>query len=228
MVYKRVFNTPSTKQGIACFGSDLASMEHTAIADYMISPALAYDQLVNEAAKFCHRSGGHFSIGGPSVIPTQSFVEPKVLYRSESAVKQVPIDDFFPASKSSCHLTWGTLDYQCESTLRLLNSQSPSLALLIRPYVRSAKVELIDLRTILPWDIETVVKSMRRTKRLVIVHEAGMTSGVGGEIAADVRERVFLRLEAPVRRITGWVAMYGWYNILNLPGGKVTILQFVA
>jgi len=62
---------------------------------------------------------------------------------------------------------------------------------------------LIDLRTILLWDVETVVESVRRTKRLVIVHEAGMTCGVGGEITSEVGKRAFLRLVAPVRRITG-------------------------
>ncbi|OJA21456.1 hypothetical protein AZE42_10352 [Rhizopogon vesiculosus] len=52
--------------------------------------------------------------------------------------------------------------------------------------------------------MEAVVESVRRTKRLVIVHEAGMTGNVGGEIAAEVSKRAFLRLEPLVRRIAGW------------------------
>ena len=63
---------------------------------------------------------------------------------------------------------------------------------------------MIDLRTILPWDVETVTESVKKTGRLVVVHEASMTGGVGGEIAAEVQKRCFLKLEAPVRRVTGW------------------------
>lgn len=48
------------------------------------------------------------------------------------------------------------------------------------------------------------MESVKKTRRLVVVHEAGYTGGVGGEIAAEVQNRAFLRLEAPVRRITGW------------------------
>ncbi|KAG1884070.1 hypothetical protein F4604DRAFT_1677228 [Suillus subluteus] len=118
------------------------------------------------------------------------FMEPKVVYRS--------------AESDLTLLTWGTPGYHCESTLRFLNSPPPSLAPFTHSSLRSAKVELIDLRMIFSWDIETVVKSMRRTKRFVIVHQAGMVGGVGGEIAAEVGKRAFLRLEALVKRITGW------------------------
>lgn len=64
--------------------------------------------------------------------------------------------------------------------------------------------ELIDLRTILPWDVETVCESVNKTGRLVIAHEAPLTSGFGAEIAATVQERCFLRLESPIQRVTGW------------------------
>jgi 2-oxoisovalerate dehydrogenase E1 component beta subunit len=102
-------------------------------------------------------------------------------------------------------LTWGTPVYHCETALHMLsNPPSSSMASLIPESLRSAKVELIDLRSILPWDVETVVESVKRTGRLVIVHEAGMTSGAGAEIAAEVQKRCFLKLNAPVKRITGW------------------------
>ena len=68
---------------------------------------------------------------------------------------------------------------------------------------RSTKIELIDLRSILPWDVETVIDSVNRTGRLVIVHEAGLTAGVGAEISAEVEKRCFLKLNAPVKRVTG-------------------------
>jgi 2-oxoisovalerate dehydrogenase E1 component beta subunit len=66
------------------------------------------------------------------------------------------------------------------------------------------KVELIDLRTIMPWDVETIEKSVNRTGRLVIAHEAPQSGGFAGEIASTIQERCFLRLESPISRVCGW------------------------
>jgi len=63
--------------------------------------------------------------------------------------------------------------------------------------------EVIDLRTLAPLDRETVLESVKRTGRLLIVHEAPKTCGLGAEIAAFVAERAMFQLEAPVLRITG-------------------------
>merc|ERR1712100_258174 len=63
--------------------------------------------------------------------------------------------------------------------------------------------ELIDLRTLLPWDTETVEASVNKTGRLLISHEAPVTGGFGAEISASIVERCFLRLEAPVARVCG-------------------------
>ncbi len=62
-------------------------------------------------------------------------------------------------------------------------------------------VEVIDLRTIIPWDRETVLQSVKKTGRCLIVHEDTFTAGFGAEIAASVAEEAFLHLEAPVGRI---------------------------
>jgi acetoin:2,6-dichlorophenolindophenol oxidoreductase subunit beta len=62
-------------------------------------------------------------------------------------------------------------------------------------------LDVIDLRTIYPWDRETVFESVRRTGRLLVVHEAVATGGFGGEIAATVAEELFAALKAPVRRL---------------------------
>lgn len=64
--------------------------------------------------------------------------------------------------------------------------------------------EVVDLRTLMPFDVETVVNSVRRTGRLVIVHEAPRTCGFGAELAATVGEKALLHLQAPVTRITGF------------------------
>ena len=68
--------------------------------------------------------------------------------------------------------------------------------------------EIIDLRTLLPYDLETIVASVNKTGRCVVVHEATLTSGYGAELSALVQENCFYHLEAPVRRVTGWDTPY--------------------
>jgi 2-oxoisovalerate dehydrogenase E1 component beta subunit len=64
--------------------------------------------------------------------------------------------------------------------------------------------ELIDLQTLLPWDRDTVINSVKKTGRCVIVHEAPKTSGFGAEMSASIQERCFWHLEYPITRVTGW------------------------
>ena len=68
--------------------------------------------------------------------------------------------------------------------------------------------ELIDLRTIVPLDIETIAESVKKTGRCVVVHEATKTGGFGAELSALVQEHCFHSLEAPVQRVTGWDTPY--------------------
>ncbi|MDZ4692553.1 alpha-ketoacid dehydrogenase subunit beta [Terricaulis sp.] len=68
--------------------------------------------------------------------------------------------------------------------------------------------EVIDLRTLLPVDIETIEASVSKTGRCVIVHEATRTSGYGAEVSALVQERCFYKLEAPIQRVTGYDTPY--------------------
>ncbi len=69
-------------------------------------------------------------------------------------------------------------------------------------------VEVIDLRSLAPLDTETIFASVRRTGRCVVVHEAAISGGLGGEIAARVTEECFYRLEAPVLRVCGYSTPY--------------------
>ena len=69
-------------------------------------------------------------------------------------------------------------------------------------------VEVIDLRTLVPLDTDTVVESVRKTGRCVIVHEATRTCGYGAELSAIVQELCFFHLEAPIERVTGWDTPY--------------------
>ncbi|HOP18629.1 MAG TPA: alpha-ketoacid dehydrogenase subunit beta [Amphiplicatus sp.] len=68
--------------------------------------------------------------------------------------------------------------------------------------------EIIDLRTILPLDLETIEESVRKTGRCVIVHEATKTCGFGAELMAIVQEGCFYHLQAPIIRVTGWDTPY--------------------
>ncbi len=68
--------------------------------------------------------------------------------------------------------------------------------------------EVIDLRSLLPLDLDTIVQSVSKTGRCVIVHEATLTSGFGAELAALVQEYCFYHLEAPIVRVTGWDTPY--------------------
>lgn len=69
-------------------------------------------------------------------------------------------------------------------------------------------IEVIDLRTLLPLDLETLVASVNRTGRCIVLHEATLTSGFGAEIVALVQSECFYALEAPVLRVAGWDTPY--------------------
>ncbi|MEM7078321.1 MAG: alpha-ketoacid dehydrogenase subunit beta [Pseudomonadota bacterium] len=68
--------------------------------------------------------------------------------------------------------------------------------------------ELIDLRSLLPLDLDAIVSSVQKTGRCVILHEATRTSGFGAELAAVVQEECFWHLHAPIERVTGWDTPY--------------------
>lgn len=139
------------------------------------------------------------------------FFEPKILYRS--SVEHVPLSPYtLPLSSAEilCPgtdltiVSWGTPLYTIEAALSLISSPPPSLADFIPEDVKKASIEVIDLRTILPWDRDTIVRSVKKTGRLMVVHEAGKIGGVGSEIASVVTEECFLHLQAPVKRVAGW------------------------
>ncbi len=68
--------------------------------------------------------------------------------------------------------------------------------------------ELIDLRTLVPLDLDTVAQSVKKTGRCLVVHEAPKTGGFGAEVVALIQEECFWRLEAPIARVTGWDAPF--------------------
>ncbi len=68
--------------------------------------------------------------------------------------------------------------------------------------------EIIDLRSIWPLDLETIVESVKKTRRCVVVHEATRTSGFGAELLSLVQENCFYHLEAPIERVAGYDTPY--------------------
>lgn len=127
------------------------------------------------------------------------FLEPKALYRT--AVEQVPSGDYeLPLGEAEIMrpgsdvtvVGWG-------AQLRVLEA---ACDLAQKQYGISA--ELIDLQTILPWDADTIEKSVNKTGKLIVSHEAPITCGFGAEIVATIQERCFLSLEAPIQRVCGY------------------------
>lgn len=130
------------------------------------------------------------------------FMEPKILYRA--AVEQVPVASYeLPLSKAEVLkegsnvtvISYGQPLYYCIEAIRQLEAQRPDVS-----------IELIDLRTVHPFDKETVFESVKKTGRVMIVHEAYTTASIASEVAAAIQENpdTFNRLEAPVRRVAGW------------------------
>ena len=132
------------------------------------------------------------------------FFEPKRIYRAFR--EEVPEDEYV--------LPIGKARTVCEGTELTVVSWGASVIQCMQAIEKSGKsVELIDLRTIYPFDIEAVEASVRKTGRCVVVHEAPLTSGFGAEISARIMERCFLHLEAPVQRVAGFDTIMPYYKL---------------
>jgi 2-oxoisovalerate dehydrogenase E1 component beta subunit len=246
----RVFNTPLCEQGIAGFAIGYAAMGKTAIAEIQFADYIfpAFDQIVNEAAKYRYRSGNQFNVGGLTfrapygavghgglyhsqspeayfahtpglkVVMARSpitakglllscirdpnpcvFFEPKALYRA--AVEEVPEGDFtIPLGKAEVVrpgkdvtlVGWGAQVHVLNRAAEMAAKQA------------GVECEVLDLRTILPWDKPAVVASVTKTGRCIVSHEAPLTGGFGAEVAASIQDACFLHLEAPVTRVAGF------------------------
>jgi pyruvate dehydrogenase E1 component alpha subunit len=132
------------------------------------------------------------------------FLEPKVLYRAKR--EEVPIERYtIPIGRARVRRP-GT-----DLTLVTYGGMVPTaLAAADRS---KASVEVIDLRTLFPWDRETVISSVKRTGRLVVVQEAQGSAGVGAEVVAVVAEQCLFELEAPIARVTGFDAPWPQFAI---------------
>ncbi|MGD8861175.1 MAG: alpha-ketoacid dehydrogenase subunit beta [Myxococcales bacterium] len=126
------------------------------------------------------------------------FFEPKRVYR---ALKMDVPDEEYTVDLSSAKVVREGDHLTCVSYGAMLFE---ALAAADEVRAQGIDVEVIDLRTLWPLDAETVVQSVKKTGRLVVVHEAAKACGLGGEMVAQICEKAFVHLEAPPRRVTGW------------------------
>ncbi len=127
------------------------------------------------------------------------FLEPKVLYRSER--QEVPVDHFtIPIGEASVRRR-GT-----NVTIVTYGSMVPVALDAAERAAENIDAEVIDLRTVYPWDELAVLDSVRRTGRLLIVQEPPRTAGIAAEIAATVAEKAAYDLAAPIVRVCGFDA----------------------
>ncbi|GAO02779.1 alpha-ketoacid dehydrogenase subunit beta [Anaeromyxobacter sp. PSR-1] len=244
----RVIDTPlaeggiiGTAVGMALYG--LKPVPEIQFADFIFP---AFDQIVNEVAKYRYRSGGqyacpmvirtpygggikggHYHSQSPEamfihtaglkvVVPSNPydakgllisairdpdpvlFFEPKRVYRA--AKGDVPEGEYAePLGKAKITragnqvtvMAWGSMWHEVDQAAREAAAEGYDC-------------EVLDLRSLQPLDLETIVASVSKTGRAIVVHEAPRTCGFGAEIAALVQERCFLHLEAPVARVTGF------------------------
>jgi pyruvate dehydrogenase E1 component beta subunit len=126
------------------------------------------------------------------------FFEPKRIYRA--AKGDVPEGDFeVEIGKAKIAregsdvtiLAWGAMLYE-------------AIAAADQAKEKGIDCEIVDLRTLWPVDVETIVASVKKTGRVIVVHEAPKTCGFGAELVALINEKAFLHLEAPPVRVTGW------------------------
>ena len=241
----RVIDTPLAEAGIigtaigmALYG--LRPVPEIQFGDFIFP---AFDQIVNELAKFRYRSGGSYTcpvvirtpVGGgirggayhsqspealfihtpglKVVAPSNPydakglllaslrqndpvlFMEPKRIYRASRG--EVPEGDY--------EVELGKAKVVREGTQCTVIAYSGMVSIAEEAAAKSdLSIEVIDLRTLMPFDIETITASVQKTGRCVVVHEAPRTCGFGAELIASIQERALQYLEAPIVRVTGF------------------------
>ncbi len=136
------------------------------------------------------------------------YMEPKRIYR---AVKQEVSEDKFNVEIGKANVVQQGKDVTVVSYGAMMRDTQKALAMAKKAGI---SVELIDLRTIYPLDVETIAQSIKKTGRIVTVAEAPTSFGIGSEITAIANDEAFLHLEAPPKRVTGFD------TIVPLPQGE--------
>jgi pyruvate dehydrogenase E1 component beta subunit len=134
------------------------------------------------------------------------FYEPKRIYR---AIKEEVSEENYAIRLGKAKvvregsdvtfIAWGAMVRECE---RAADALLPKVS-----------AEVIDVRTLYPFDTKTIIESVKKTGRAVIVHEAPRSSGFGAEIASQISEKALLNLRAPVERVTGYDTVMPYYKM---------------
>ena len=244
----RVIDTPLAENGIIGTAIGMALYGLRPVPEIQFSDFIfpAFDQIVNELAKFRYRSGGEFScpmvirtpVGGgirgghyhsqspealfihtpglKVVAPSNPydakglllasmrqndpviFMEPKRIYRASKG--EVPEGDYTIELGKAAVVTQGT---QC-TVLAYSGMVSIAQEAAAKASEQGISIEVVDLRTLSPFDLQTILQSVEKTGRCVIVHEAPKTCGFGAELVASIQERAMAYLEAPILRVAGF------------------------
>ncbi len=238
----RVIDTPLAENGIIGTAIGMALYGLRPVPEIQFSDFIfpAFDQIVNELAKFRYRSGGQYScpvvirtpVGGgirgghyhsqsPEALfihtPGLKVVSPSNPYdakglllasmRQNDPVLFLEPKRIYRASRGEVPET----DYTIElGKARIARAGAACTVLAWSGMVSIAEeaaqdldLEVIDLRTLMPFDIDTILASVKKTGRCVIVHEAPRTCGFGAELIATIQERAMEYLEAPILRVAG-------------------------
>ena len=244
----RVIDTPLAEAGIIGTAIGMALYGLRPVPEIQFSDFIfpAFDQIVNELAKFRYRSGGQYPcpvvirtpVGGgirgghyhsqspealfihtpglKVVAPSNPydakglllacmrqndpvlFMEPKRIYRASKG--EVPEGDYDLSLGEAAVVRKGTqVTVLAWSGMVSIAEEAAKAA-----EKHGISLEVIDLRTLMPFDIETILASVRKTGRCVVVHEAPRTCGFGAELIASIQERAIEYLEAPILRVTGF------------------------
>jgi 2-oxoisovalerate dehydrogenase E1 component beta subunit len=245
---ERVIDTPLAEAGIIGTAIGMAIYGMRPIPEIQFSDFIfpAFDQIVNELAKFRYRSGGQYPcpvvirtpVGGgirgghyhsqspealfihtpglKVVMPSNPydakglllaslrqddpvlFMEPKKIYRASRG--EVPEEEYL--------VEMGKAKVVREGEQVTLIAYGAMVAVIEEAAKKAAETgiscEVIDVRTLLPFDIETLAASVNKTGRAVVVHEAPQTCGFGAELCSSLYERCLASIEAPIERVCGF------------------------
>lgn len=139
------------------------------------------------------------------------FMEPKTLYNDPKASAAVPDDFEVPFGKARIRregadltiVTYGNTTHMCVEVADKLAEDT------------GKQIEVIDLRSLVPMDTETILKSVAKTNKVMVVHEDKVFSGFGAEISATITEQAFNQLDAPVKRVGSEFTPVGFNRILE-------------
>lgn len=138
------------------------------------------------------------------------FMEPKALYNATEAATVVPDDFEVPFGKARIRragedltiITYGNTTHLCLQAAERLSKEG-------------ASVEVIDIRSLVPLDKDTIFESIKKTSKALVVHEDKVFSGFGAEIAASIGSEMFQHLDAPIQRVGSTFTPVGFHPILE-------------